>query len=113
MEVKTERITLPLSIQPLHENEPPVVVHPDGFFANSPYSSYMWEHQLREMITGLGLNYQTTWSVRWWKNPSLEARKLASQIIKQDAQFKPILPQVPELEGVAVEDSEEENDVVE
>jgi len=82
------KVTLPLTVQPVYENEPPHVIHPDGFFANASYTSFYWEYQQRELAKKCGFQYTPIWSVRWWKNSEQEARRLASQIIKQDKRFE-------------------------
>ena len=93
-QVQMEDVHLPLSIRPVHPEAPPVVVHPDGFFADTPFTSHLWEHRQREKIQGAGMHYLPVWSVNWMKNPLQEARSLASKIIKHDALFKP--EQLPE-----------------
>ncbi len=94
--IPLDRINLPLNIKPISNDGSPVVIHPDGFFANTPSTSFMWEFQQRIKIQNLGLKYLPVWSVKWWKNPKQEARKFASIIIKQDSIFGQIQPLVKE-----------------
>jgi hypothetical protein len=82
-------IQLPLSVKPIYEGESPVVIHPDGFFADTAYTSCLWEQEQRTRIKHAGMQYQLVWSTNWLKNPVQEARWLASRIIKHDSQFKP------------------------
>lgn len=98
-------IPLPLCVKPAYSDESPMVVHPDGFFADTAYTSLLWEHQQRERIKNAGMEYQLIWSASWLKNPSQEARWLASRIIKHDARFKQQNePQVSEEEKKDVEE---------
>jgi hypothetical protein len=80
-----EEVVLPLSIKPLRKEGMPITVHPDGFFAETKATSGIWEQQQREKLQQAGISYQAVWSVNWLKNPSQEARLLASKIIKLDA----------------------------
>lgn len=82
-------IPLPLSVKPIFDDESPVVIHPDGFFADTFFTSCLWEQQQREKIKSAGMQYQLIWSANWLKNPVQEARWLASRIIKHDSKFKP------------------------
>ena len=82
-----KNLTLPLIIKPIHQNQSPMVIQADGFFSDAPSGGYLWEQFLREEIRSLGLEYYPIWSFNWWKNPKQEARKLASAIIKRDAQY--------------------------
>ncbi len=97
-QIQMDDIQLPLIIQPIHHSGAPVVVHPDGFFADTEYTSHLWEFKRREKIKSNGLDYLPVWSVQWLKNPSQEARLLASKIIKSDARFKPTQLQHPTKE---------------
>lgn len=87
-QVQMEDIQLPLMVKPVHPSATPVVVHPDGFFADTEFTSHLWEFQQREKIIASGMSYLPVWSVQWLKNPVQEARLLASKIIKHDASFK-------------------------
>jgi hypothetical protein len=79
---------LPLSIKPVHENEPPMVLQPDGFFGKAAFTSGIWEFQQRKKLQDEGFEVLPVWPVKWLKAPAQEARILASKIIKQDARFK-------------------------
>ena len=88
--VNTRRgeVLLPLLIKPAHVSQPEIIVDPDGFFADTEFTSGVWEQQHRNNFQQPGVNYLPVWSVNWLENPSLEARKLASQVIRFDSQFK-------------------------
>ncbi len=87
-QIPIEDIQLPLLIKPGHPDSTPLVVHPDGFFADTEFTSHLWEHKQREKIEATGMAYLPVWSVQWLKNPVQEARSLASKIIKHDSGFK-------------------------
>ncbi|TAK34047.1 MAG: hypothetical protein EPO28_16560 [Saprospiraceae bacterium] len=79
---------LPLCIKPIYENEPPVVLQPDGFFGKTTFTSGIWEFQQRKKLEVEGFEILPIWSVKWLKGSAQEARVLASKIIKQDAKYK-------------------------
>ena len=100
-------IQLPLSVKPIYEGESPVVVHPDGFFADTAYTSCLWEQEQRDRLKNAGMQYQLVWSANWLKNPVQEARWLASRIIKHDSQFKPNKNENPAVGEEELKDSGE------
>jgi hypothetical protein len=71
---------LPLLIDPAVVSAPNAVVLPDGFFGRSWVTSYRWEFRQWEHFTEHGYLLVPTWSVNWWKNAPLEAKKLADRI---------------------------------
>lgn len=77
----------PLLVSGIHEAQPTLLLQPDGFFAHTAATDYVWENQQREAISMQGFVYQPFWSINWWKNPRQEARKLAGIIIKNDNDF--------------------------
>ncbi len=79
-----EDIILPLVIDPVDGQGKKVVVHPDGFFADTAFTSGVWEKRHRMGLEKRGLCYIPVWSADWLKNPEKETRRLASQIIKMD-----------------------------
>lgn len=93
--IPLDKIKLPIIIKPINEMADPIIIHPDGFFANTRHTSFLWEFQQRMMIKNLGFQYHPVWSLKWWKNPKQEARKLASVIIKKDGQFSMLIPSKP------------------
>ncbi len=83
-----ENLRLPLIVKPIHEQAPPFVIQVDGFFSDTETGAYLWEQKLREKLRFLHLEYYPVWSVNWRKDPKQEARKLASIIIKKDAEYE-------------------------
>ena len=83
-QVSTAHLSFPLLIKPTNEDVPPLVLQPDGFFAQTPATDFFWEHQQWERLNQNGYHYLPIWSARWWKTPLQEARRLASTIIKHD-----------------------------
>lgn len=81
----SDNFHLPLTVKPASSVSKPIVLHPDGFFAATSYTSPLWESGQRTAITKIGANYLPIWSVNWLKNPGVEARLLASKIIALDA----------------------------
>ncbi len=81
------QLFLPLRVQGIHDNQPDLAIQPDGFFANTPATNFVWEYEQQMVLNQRGLLYQPVWSVNWWKNYRQEARKLASIIIKMDENF--------------------------
>lgn len=81
----TSTVRLPLVVSPVSENGQPIVLHPDGFFAETAFTSPLWEQSQRDSIQKSGIHYLPFWSVDWLKNPNVEARLLASKIINLDA----------------------------
>jgi len=99
----TESVHLPLLVKPSVEGGQPIVLHPDGFFASTTYTSPLWEKSQMEAIVKSGIGYLPFWSLNWYKNPSVEARLLASKIIKYDAEVLP-----PQLASGQILESENE-----
>ncbi len=83
-------LKLPLVISSNHVNNPPLVVIADGFFFKNGPGAFLWEDEIRKTLKKAGYQIYTTWSSNWWKNPTQEARKIASIIIKQDSLYKPV-----------------------
>ena len=82
--VPRQDVVLPLVIKPIQENAPEIALHPDGFFADTPFTSGVWEQAHLNRFASSGLEVIPVWSVNWLKDPAQEARKLASLIIKID-----------------------------
>lgn len=78
---KEEDLNFPILVKGAQETQRPIVVQPDGFFAQSPSTDYVWEYQRRKRLTALGYSFLPIWSVKWWKETSLEARRLAATLI--------------------------------
>jgi len=56
----------------------------DGFKAHTPYTSFAWEAQQRQYWQRQGYELHQVWSPDWWRNPELQARKLASILIQEE-----------------------------
>lgn len=82
--VQHAQLNIPLLIESANAQQKSVALIPDGFFANTSATDYVWEDEQRDVLTQQGFIYQPIWSVQWWKNPRQEARKLAGVIIKMD-----------------------------
>ncbi len=84
----TNTVHFPLTVVPIHEDGQSVVLHPDGFFAGTAFTSPLWEQNQQQAIQKAGIEYLPFWSVNWLKNPNLEAKLLASKIINVDSKQK-------------------------
>lgn len=76
----------PVLIQPARPGEPRICILPDCFHALSPTTDFLWEYEQTRSLAQQGYRFLPVWSVKWWKNPTLEARKVASLILKFDAE---------------------------
>jgi len=76
----------PVLVQPARAGEPKICILPDGFHAQSPTTDLLWEHEQSKYLSVQGYRFLPVWSVKWWKNPKVEARKVASLILKYDAE---------------------------
>lgn len=54
----------------------------DVFLADTAYTSGVWEYNRIEGLKEMGYEYITVSSLDWFKNNTLESRKLASQLLK-------------------------------
>ncbi|GEM_PF-368917 len=76
----------PVLIQAARAGEPNVCILPDCFHTHSPTTDLLWEYEQTRILAQQGYRFLPVWSVKWWKNPTLEARKVASLILKFDAE---------------------------
>ena len=79
----------PVLIQAARPGEPNICILPDCFHAQSPATDLLWEYEQTRSLAQQGYRFLPVWSVKWWKNPKLEARKVASLILKFDAEGIP------------------------
>lgn len=79
---------LPILLHPLVEKQPKVAIHPDGFFADTKFTSGIWEKRHQASLQDDAIKYLPTWSLNWYKDAGKEARLLASQIIKMDSAYR-------------------------
>ena len=74
-------LQFPLLVHAKEEGGTSIVVQPDGYFAKTPATDYQWEFQQRKKLKERGYAFLPTWSVKWWKETSLEAKRLAGTLI--------------------------------
>jgi len=74
----------PLKIQAAGPRQQSMYIAPDGFLAQSPATDYRWEYEQAGTLEARGFRPVPAWSADWWRNPELEARKMASLIIRQE-----------------------------
>lgn len=48
--------------------------------------SHLWSIYFNRLLNNAGINTYTVWSAKWFESPGLEARKMASAILKTDRQ---------------------------
>ncbi len=113
--VREAHLFFPILIRPVRPGEPKICILPDGFHAQSPGTDLLWEYEQSRRLAGQGYRFLPVWSVKWWKNPKLEARKVASVILKLDAANAPvpeeeILSDEEEKLGGAKEENEEKRE---
>ncbi len=86
----------PLAIEPLPGYTQRFALLTDGFLAHTPDTSYAWEAQRRQALQAEGVTLENIASPDWWRNPELQARRLASVLLQGEPQ--PKLPRVAEEE---------------
>ena len=72
----------PLKIQASGPGQTPLFITPDGFLAQAPATDYQWEYEQANLLEASGYRPAPAWSADWWRNPALEAKKMASLIIR-------------------------------
>jgi hypothetical protein len=75
---------LPLTVDPAPGFSKKFGLLVDGFMAHTPYTSFSWEAQQRQAWQEGGDEIHQVWSPEWWRNPELQARKLASVLIQEE-----------------------------
>ena len=80
------QLKMPLLIEGARTHQPAIILQPDGFFAQTPFTDYLWEDYQKDLLLQRGFAFEPLWSVNWWKNARQEARRLAGSIIKADAE---------------------------
>ena len=88
-----EDVLLPLVVAPHSKEGKNIIIIPDGFFADTPITSGVWEQAHINKLKTENFEIIPVWSLNFLKDPVYEARKLASQILKQDALFKDNAPE--------------------
>jgi hypothetical protein len=77
-------ITLPLVILPSFENGKIIVILNDGCQNIKNAKAHLWNIAFLKLLKSHELTTITTWSANWFENPALEARRLASTILRLD-----------------------------
>ena len=95
-QVQWEDVVLPLIVKPDMDDKPTIVIHPDGFFADTTYVSGIWEKAHLDKLEKNDFHVIPVWSVKWLSDMAQEARKLASQVIKIQGS-----PELPAKSGLA------------
>lgn len=78
----------PLKIQAAGPQQQSMYVAPDGFLAQGPATDYRWEYEQAVALEARGYRPVRAWSADWWRNPELEAKRMASLIIRQERQLQ-------------------------
>jgi hypothetical protein len=52
----------------------------DGFHANETHTDFIWEVRQTNKLKKYNIELLTIWTVNWWKNNSLEIKRLLSNI---------------------------------
>ena len=76
----------PFLIKGITEDKAAILLWPDGFAAETFSTDFSWEYRYVQDLKNRGLEHLPVWSANWWRNPSKEARRLASAIIKLDSE---------------------------
>ena len=77
-------IPLPLIILPNSENGKPIAILNDGCLSIEKAKSHLWNINFIKLLKSRGMAPVIAWSANWFENPGLEARRLASAILKMD-----------------------------
>jgi hypothetical protein len=80
---------LPLVVDPMQADAASTVIVPDGFFAYMPATDFGWELAQWENLRDQGFVVLPAWSVNWWRNAQLEARRLAATLNGQEDGLSP------------------------
>lgn len=71
----------PLIVRSKEKDKRAIVVQPDGFFASTPATDYSWEYEQRKKLDEQGYSFLPAWSVKWWRETSLEAKRMAATLL--------------------------------
>ncbi len=88
LHVPWEDVVLPLVVAPQNKGGKKIIVVPDGFFADTLHTSGVWEQAHVNKLKAENFELIPVWSLNFLKDPIYEARKLASQILKQDSKVR-------------------------
>lgn len=76
----------PLIIKGKSQKRLKYVVQADSFFNKADAFSFVYQNQSNQALEAEGYRFISIWSRDWWRQPEAEARKLASKIIRLDAE---------------------------
>lgn len=71
----------PLIVRSKEKDKRAIVIQPDGFFASTTATDYTWEYEQRKQLDEQGYSFLPAWSVKWWRETSLEAKRMAATLL--------------------------------
>jgi len=74
----------PLMVQPHEEKGWTYWLVPEGLLGQDGEPNAIWELAERDRLAALGIRVIPIWSLRWWRNPEEEARRVASHLFNLD-----------------------------
>lgn len=74
----------PLRIQASAAGQASFYLAAAGFLAQTPATDYRWEYAMQKKLEAEGCRQLAAWPAEWWRNPGREAKRLASQVIRQE-----------------------------
>lgn len=77
-------IVLPLVILPTNEKGKPIAILSDACLGIKNSRAHLWNMEFLKLLKSQGLEPVPAWSANWFENPALEARRLASAILRMD-----------------------------
>ncbi len=84
-----DNLPIDIVIRPSVAGAPAVAVVTDGFFSRGAYDTFCRETELIKRLEAQGYRYYPLYTKQWWRQPSLEARKLAGSFIQAEETAKP------------------------
>jgi hypothetical protein len=79
-----DNLPIDIVIRPNIAGAPAVAVVTDGFFSRGAYDTFCRETALIKRLEAQGYRYYPLYTKQWWRQPSLEARKLAGSFIQSE-----------------------------
>jgi len=76
-----------LTVQPDEEKGWTYWLVPEGLLAQDGEPHANWELAERDRLADLGIRVVPLWSLRWWRNPEEEARRVASHLFNLDKEM--------------------------
>jgi len=74
----------PLQVRPQELQAWTYWLVPEGLLAQNGDPNPLWELTERDRLAALGIRIIPLWSLRWWRNPEEEARRVASHLFNLD-----------------------------